>query len=93
MMKKMMESFSELGLYYHVGITTQEPQKRLKQKEGFKKCELRMYCLAYVENKRAAAYVTRRRGGDGAVAEVVEWLLRSSNQWRHPPGEQLGGQS
>lgn len=43
--------------------------------------------------KRAAAYVTRRRGGDGAVAEVVEWLLRSSNRWPRPPVEQPGGQS
>ena len=31
--------------------------------------------------KRAAAYVTRRCGGTGAVAEVVELLLRKRNQW------------
>ena len=31
--------------------------------------------------KQAAAYVTRRRGGAGAVAEVVELLLRKKRQW------------
>ena len=31
--------------------------------------------------KRAARYVTRRGGGHGAVAEVVELLLRRSKQW------------
>ena len=31
--------------------------------------------------KRAAAYVTRRGGGSGAVAEVVEWLLRKKGLW------------
>ncbi len=31
--------------------------------------------------KRAAAYVTRRRGGHGAVAEAVEFLLRKKKQW------------
>ncbi len=31
--------------------------------------------------KRAAQYVTRRRGGEGAVAEVVELLLRKRDQW------------
>lgn len=31
--------------------------------------------------KRAADYVTRRRGGTGAVAEVVELLLRKKNRW------------
>jgi len=43
--------------------------------------------------KRAAAYVTRRRGGNGAVAEAVEWLLRSGNRWPRPPVGQIGGQS
>jgi 3-deoxy-D-manno-octulosonate 8-phosphate phosphatase (KDO 8-P phosphatase) len=33
------------------------------------------------EVKRAARYVTRRRGGDGAVAEVVEWILRKQRRW------------
>ncbi len=33
------------------------------------------------EVKRAAAYVTRRRGGDGAVAEIVELLLRKQGRW------------
>ena len=31
--------------------------------------------------KRAADYVTRRGGGSGAVAEVVEWLLRKKGLW------------
>lgn len=31
--------------------------------------------------KRAADYVTRRRGGHGAVAEVVELLLRKQKRW------------
>lgn len=35
--------------------------------------------------KRAAAYVTRRPGGAGAVAEVVEWLLRGQNRWTIEP--------
>jgi 3-deoxy-D-manno-octulosonate 8-phosphate phosphatase KdsC-like HAD superfamily phosphatase len=26
--------------------------------------------------KRASAYVTRRKGGEGAVAEVIEFMLR-----------------
>ena len=31
--------------------------------------------------KQAAAYVTRRAGGSGAVAEVVELLLRRQKRW------------
>jgi len=31
--------------------------------------------------KRAARYVTRRRGGEGAVAEAIEHLLRKSGIW------------
>ncbi len=31
--------------------------------------------------KRSSMYVTRRRGGDGAVAEVVELLLRRKRRW------------
>ena len=31
--------------------------------------------------KRAAMYVTRRRGGCGAVAEVVELMLRKQKRW------------
>ena len=31
--------------------------------------------------KRASRYVTRRRGGDGAIAEVVEFLLRKQKRW------------
>ena len=32
--------------------------------------------------KRAAAYVTRRAGGFGAVAETVELLLRQQGKWQ-----------
>ncbi len=31
--------------------------------------------------KRVAHLVTRRRGGEGAVAEAVEWILRRQGQW------------
>ncbi len=31
--------------------------------------------------KRAAAYVTRRRGGCGAVAEAIEYVLRKQDRW------------
>ena len=36
---------------------------------------------AVPEVKRAAAYVTRRRGGMGAAAEIVEWILRLEGKW------------
>lgn len=32
--------------------------------------------------KRAARYVTRRRGGDGAASEIIEWILRSEGCWK-----------
>lgn len=31
--------------------------------------------------KRASRYITRRRGGDGAVAEAIERLLRENGTW------------
>lgn len=31
--------------------------------------------------KQVAGYVTRRRGGDGAVAEVIELILRKQGRW------------
>jgi 3-deoxy-D-manno-octulosonate 8-phosphate phosphatase (KDO 8-P phosphatase) len=31
--------------------------------------------------KRAAHYVTQARGGEGAVREVVELLLKAQNLW------------
>jgi len=34
--------------------------------------------------KRAARYVTRRAGGHGAIAEVVEYLLRKKGRWSAP---------
>lgn len=36
---------------------------------------------AIAQVKRAARYVTRRRGGEGAVAEAVERLLRLNGAW------------
>lgn len=36
---------------------------------------------ALPEVKRAAAYVSRRSGGRGAVAELIEWLLRLDHAW------------
>jgi 3-deoxy-D-manno-octulosonate 8-phosphate phosphatase (KDO 8-P phosphatase) len=33
------------------------------------------------EVRRAALYVTRRPGGDGAVREVIELILKSQNKW------------
>jgi 3-deoxy-D-manno-octulosonate 8-phosphate phosphatase (KDO 8-P phosphatase) len=38
---------------------------------------------AVAEVKRAADWVARRRGGDGAVREAVEMLLRARRAW--PP--------
>ncbi|UCC30281.1 MAG: HAD hydrolase family protein [Phycisphaerales bacterium] len=38
--------------------------------------------------KRAAHYVTRCRGGGGAIAEVVELLLRKQERWSQVMGEQ-----
>ena len=34
------------------------------------------------EVKRAAHYVTRRRGGDGAVREVIEMILKARGLWK-----------
>ncbi len=33
------------------------------------------------ELKQEAAYVTQAYGGDGAVREAIEWLLRKSGEW------------
>ena len=33
------------------------------------------------EVRRAAVYVTRRPGGDGAVREVIEMILKVQNRW------------
>lgn len=40
---------------------------------------------AVPEVKQAALYVSRRSGGTGAVAELIEWLLRLDGAWR--PGQ------
>jgi len=37
---------------------------------------------AVVEVKRAAHYVTQKRGGDGAVREVVELILKAQGKWK-----------
>ena len=34
------------------------------------------------EAKRAAHYVSRRRGGDGAVREVIEMILKAQGSWK-----------
>lgn len=39
------------------------------------------------EVKRAAHYVTRRRGGGGAVREAVEAILRAQGVWRKAIGK------
>jgi len=41
---------------------------------------------AVAEVKRAAQWVARRRGGDGAVREAVEMLLKARRAWP-PPSE------
>jgi 3-deoxy-D-manno-octulosonate 8-phosphate phosphatase (KDO 8-P phosphatase) len=33
------------------------------------------------EVKRAADYVTSRRGGEGAVREVIEYILKKTGRW------------
>ena len=38
--------------------------------------------------KRAALYVTRHQGGGGAVAEVVELLLRKQERWSQVMGDE-----
>jgi 3-deoxy-D-manno-octulosonate 8-phosphate phosphatase (KDO 8-P phosphatase) len=37
---------------------------------------------AVVEVKRAAHYITTRNGGDGAVREVVELILKAQGKWQ-----------
>jgi 3-deoxy-D-manno-octulosonate 8-phosphate phosphatase (KDO 8-P phosphatase) len=37
---------------------------------------------AAVEAQRAAHYVTKARGGEGAVREVVELILKSQGRWK-----------
>lgn len=37
---------------------------------------------ATVETKRAAHYVTVARGGEGAIREVVELILKSQGRWK-----------
>ena len=41
---------------------------------------------AVPEVKRAAHFVTRRRGGEGAVREAVEAILRAKGVWREAIG-------
>ncbi|MDD5555955.1 MAG: HAD hydrolase family protein [bacterium] len=38
---------------------------------------------AAAEVRRAAAYVTRRRGGEGAFRELVELVLAAQGKWRN----------
>jgi 3-deoxy-D-manno-octulosonate 8-phosphate phosphatase (KDO 8-P phosphatase) len=39
------------------------------------------------EVKRAAHYVTRRRGGEGAVREAIETILKAQGAWRNAVGK------
>lgn len=39
--------------------------------------------------KKAALYVTRKRGGEGAVSEVVELLLRKKGLWSRGVGKNV----
>ena len=41
---------------------------------------------AHRDVKRAALYVSQRRGGQGAVAELIEWLLRLDGTWQRERG-------
>lgn len=34
------------------------------------------------QTKLAADYVTKRAGGDGAIREVIEMILKAQNQWK-----------
>ncbi len=36
---------------------------------------------AVAETKRVCNYITRKNGGDGAVREVVELILKTQNKW------------
>jgi 3-deoxy-D-manno-octulosonate 8-phosphate phosphatase (KDO 8-P phosphatase) len=38
---------------------------------------------AVPEVRRVAHWVSKRRGGDGAVREAIEWLLKARRAW--PP--------
>jgi len=42
------------------------------------------------EVRREAHYVTRSKGGEGAVREACEWLLKARGKWPHGPGETRG---
>ncbi len=42
------------------------------------------------EVKRAAHFITPHRGGDGAVRDAVEFILRAQGKWKHVVEEYLG---
>lgn len=42
------------------------------------------------EVKRAAHYITERAGGEGAVREVIELILREQGRWEEAVGEFIG---
>jgi 3-deoxy-D-manno-octulosonate 8-phosphate phosphatase (KDO 8-P phosphatase) len=44
------------------------------------------------EVKREAHFVTKHRGGDGAVRDAVEFILRAQGSWKRVVGEYLEGQ-
>ena len=39
------------------------------------------------EAKAAADYVTKAHGGDGAIREIVEMILKAQNKWKHVVSE------
>ncbi len=42
------------------------------------------------EVKRVAHYITERRGGEGAVREAIELVLRAQGKWEQAVGEFIG---
>lgn len=36
---------------------------------------------AAIEAKRVASYITKRKGGDGAIREIIELILKSQGKW------------
>ena len=45
---------------------------------------------AVPEARAAADYVTKTRGGQGAVREVVEMILKAQDKWKHVVSEYAG---
>jgi len=41
------------------------------------------------EVKKEAHYVTRRRGGDGALRDAIEYILRAQGKWQRVVSEYI----